>query len=223
MGTIASDTFSGTSGDELPTYDANWTKHSATGSGVTAIIAASSRARASKSSGAASAVYYHAATPASADYDVVDDVYLASGSTNAFAHALGRINTGANTMYVAGYLYSSGWKLYLGKIVTGTSTQLGLQATSFSSGETRRVKLSMNGSTIEAWKDGSTAYDLQATDSAITATGKSGIKISTPGTPGDTLYAQVEYWEVSEADTGGQPHRKRLGGVGFAAHNAGVW
>jgi hypothetical protein len=151
-------------------------------------------------------------------------MYLATGGVGISGYVAGRVNTGANTMYVAGYTYTSPtWSLILNRIVAGSATQLGSAATSFSNGDTRRVQLKMSGTTIEAWMDGSSVADISQTDSNITAAGKGGFRLNTNSTPSDSSHEQFDYWELNEADAGGQPARKRLGGVPFAAHNVGVW
>lgn len=121
MAQFAVDTFTGTSGTELATYSANWVKASYSGSSDW-VLSDANRARC----GGSNSTYYNTGTPASADYTVKVDVYIASDAA-ATPGVCGRLDTSAQTYYHARAVRVNSttlnWELY--KRVVGTFTQLG--------------------------------------------------------------------------------------------------
>lgn len=173
MAQFASDAFTGTSGTELSAYSGNWTKHPSSGAG-TFVISNANRCR--KNSGDANeAIYYHSGSPASADYTVSADLVFVSSDV-ASPSVCGRMSTSANTFYMARYNtdLGGGWQLY--KRVAGTFTQLGSTASATFTSGTKNLVLRMSGSTIELYKEGSGTPTISATDTAISAAGKSGLR-----------------------------------------------
>ncbi|MBK5203858.1 MAG: hypothetical protein JJD98_00165 [Polaromonas sp.] len=173
MAVFGSDSFTGTSGTTLPAYSGNWVRPSWSG----AVDWKISDANAAYAVGA-SCYVYHTAAPASADYTVKADVYIAStgGSSAISPGVLGRLSTSAATYYFARLVNSGGglWRLY--KRVNGTWTQFGSDvAGSVAAGESHEVKLSMVGTTIALYKNGEASPAITATDGSITAAGLSGL------------------------------------------------
>lgn len=199
MAQFASDAFTGTEGDLLSTYSANWTLHTSyTG---TAEIA-SSRVRQTSTTTTA---YYHSGTPATADYSVSADLFMkdTNGGDGAVG-VIGRVDTAANTLYMARYNggATDGWQLY--KAVTGTFTQLGsTSAQSLTAATAYNVKLEMIGTAIKLYKELSGTATISATDSAITAAGKAGIRCATNGlAPSDTTGIHLDNFSADDVASG---------------------
>lgn len=194
MAQFASDSFSGTDGTLLSTYSANWVKHSSSGAGTLLIY--SDRAR--KNEGGDEALYYHSGTPGGADYSVTSIITCVS-SASGNPGVCGRINTAANTFYMARYdTASGGWQLY--KRVTGTFTQLGSTSTQTFASGSKEIKLKMVGSAIELFKEGGGSATISATDSAITAAGKAGLRASAAAT--DTTSYHFENFSADDISGG---------------------
>ncbi len=173
MAQFAVDTFTGTSGTELSTYSANWVKPSYSGSSNW-VISDANRARCE----GANSTYYNTGAPASADYTVKVDVYIASDAA-ATPGVCGRLDTSAQTYYHARAARVNSttlnWELY--KRVVGTFTQLGSSISqTIAVGNSYELKLSMVGTTIELYDEGGGSATISATDSAITAAGYSGLR-----------------------------------------------
>lgn len=180
MAQFASDTFTGTSGTELATYSASWTKH--TSYANTAAISDANRVRSVTAT--TSTAYYHSGSPATADYSVSADLFFKE-TNGGLGHSgtIGRVDTAANTFYMARYSgdASDGWQLY--KAVAGVFTQLGSTSAEAITDETsHNIKLEMVGTAIKLYKDGSGTATISATDSAISAAGKAGIRITSSDT-----------------------------------------
>ena len=194
MAQFASDSFSGTDGTLLSTYSANWVKHSSSGAGTLLIY--SDRAR--KNEGGDEALYYHSGTPGGADYSVTSLIACVS-SASGNPGVCGRINTAANTFYMARYdTASGGWQLF--KRVTGTFTQLGSTSTQTFASGSKEIKLKMVGSAIELFKEGGGSATISATDSAITAAGKAGLRASAAAT--DTTSYHFENFSADDISGG---------------------
>lgn len=201
MAQFASDAFTDTAGTALSTHSADWTLHTSYGTGA-CVISDANRVRRSNNN---SALFWHAGTPASADYEVSADLFTKEtdgGASNT--GVVGRVDTAANTCYHARYGGSSvdGWQLF--KLVAGTATQLGSTSSQSLTDETTyAVKLKMAGTTIELFKEGSGSATVSVTDSAISAAGKSGIRFV--GT-GETNTTGLHLDNFSADDVGAASH-----------------
>lgn len=198
MGSFVTDNFNGTEGDALETYQPDWTRH---GSYYGYAEIAANRVRPTSTS---SPCYYRTATPPSADYEVIADVYIATDSGNYIADICGRINTAAKTMYLAscyGSAGGGGWRLR--KVVGGTVTQLGATVTSplRSVGSTYRLKLKMTGDQISLYVDGSLVIG-PITDTSITAVGKAGIQFYSASSPSDTVGYHLDNFDATDGVSG---------------------
>lgn len=213
MAEFASDTFTGTEGDLLDAYSANWTKHTA-GSATTAEIA-SGRVRGTASG---AAMYYHSGSPANADYSVLADVYEASDPTAYAVGVVGRVDTTAVTGYMARHARTTAsstdaWQLY--KFVAGTFTQLGSNSTdAITTGTSAQVELRMEGTTIALYKRGEATATISVTDSSVTAAGKAGIRLGFSGsnTPSATTLYHLDNFSAA---TGGKAFPFRRMGASF--------
>lgn len=173
------DTFTDTDSTELSTHTgetgATWVEHPSYATGD--FIITTNRVRTSGSNGAC---YYASGVPASANYAVTALVYQ-SGSTISGLGPAGRISTSVNTMYFARYLGSSGeWQLL--RIVAGTAATLGQFSATTANAATYTVKLSMVGSTIKVYLNGSEI--ISVTDTQITGAGRAGLRGTSSGTGG---------------------------------------
>lgn len=174
MAQFASDTFTDTAGTGLNTHDANWTLHTSYSTGG-CVITDANRVRRSTSN---NTLFWHAGTPASADYEVSGDLFAKETDGGASsAGVVGRVDTAANTCYHWRYGggTTDGWQLF--KFVGGTATQLGSTSSQSLTDETAYAhKLRMVGTTIEGYKQGSGSPTVSVTDSAISAAGKAGMR-----------------------------------------------
>lgn len=177
MANFATDTFTDSNGVNLPTHDANWVKHGSSGASQL-IITDANRIRVGTTD-SSETIYYHSGSPASADYTVKAD-FLKKDDSDGAQMVCGRMSTSANTFYAAQYTRSvsgstAAWKLF--KRVAGTFTQLGSSVNQTLTVDVAyEGKLSMSGSTIELYKEGSGTPSISTTDTSITAAGKSGLR-----------------------------------------------
>lgn len=193
MAQFASATFTGTDATELTAHDAAWTRRptSATNSQLVG-----NRLRAS---GVNPSEYYHSGTPASADYTVEADIYVASLVAGVSAGVFGRGSTDGNNSYSANYHVGTGWRLY--KQVGGTFTLLTSVAATLTALSTYRLKLSMIGTAIKVFADG--VQVLSVTDSAVSAAGKAGIRIyDNASTPGDAKNFHLDNFSADDPSSG---------------------
>lgn len=196
MAQFASGSFTGSDGTTLSTHDAAWTLH--TSYSIAAQLA-SNRIRIT-TAGLSSSVYWHSGTPASADYSVSADIFAkTTDGGDGIAGVVGRVNTAANTLYMARYVgqATDGWQLF--KFVAGAATQLGSSSAQSLTDETSyNVKLEMIGSAIKLYKEGSGTALISATDSSITAAGKSGIRLGNDTTASDTSGLHLDNFSADD-------------------------
>ncbi len=193
MAQFASDTFTGTDGTALQAYSADWTRH--TSYSVNSVIIGN-RAICLASGGSA---YWHSGSPASADYSVSCDIYVAEYSPSfSYAGVIGRSSTAANTFYHARHGVGAGWQLY--RAVAGAFTLLGSAAGPLTAGSTYALKLDMSGSTIKMFVDGVAL--ATANDTQITAAGKPGIRFSNNSAILGTDGLHLDNFSADEAGAG---------------------
>jgi hypothetical protein len=203
-GAISADELDDTSGTLLSNHTgavgATWNLWP--GQARTAVISNENRLR---MSGAATGgtLYYTSAVPPSANYLVEADVHVKSLLSSDSIGVVGRMNTSASdTFYLARYFRDSGaWQLF--RIVNGTGTQLGVNyAQTLSPGGTYRLALDMNGSTIRLLVDG--VARVTATDTAITAAGRGGVRLGTSATTAtitDTAGMHLDNFRITSLAT----------------------
>lgn len=126
-----------------------------------------------RSAAAGKGVMYYSGAPASADYSVQADIRIfdATGAVGI----VGRCSTTASTFYYT-YITNNNSELVLAKMVGGAITSLDTfnSAGFFAAGSTYTVELRMAGTSIKVFVD--TVERCDATDSAITAAGRGGIR-----------------------------------------------
>jgi len=169
MSQFCQDSFTDAAGTLLESHTgetgATWTKNSAFSTGSAAITAAG-RLRGN----AANGVYYESGVPASADYDVEADFYVASNAGGA--GIIGRSSTTAATYYYLDYIQSTGnWSL--ASLVNGSIVQSVTFAQTLTLGQIYHLHLVMRGTAILGYING--VLRLQLTDSNISAAGRAGV------------------------------------------------
>jgi hypothetical protein len=209
------DTFTGADGTLLSAHagelGAAWTLHpSYTGT----LQLAGNRLRATSTTATA---YYASGVPSGAEYDVTATITRLSGSVNSIG-ILGRMDTAANTFYMARYSPSA-WQLF--KFVNGVSTQLG-SAVSDSFPDTRTVTLEIRDAAKKLFVDG--VERISSPDNVITAAGRVGVRDSPSVAPTDStgfhldnLVASVTAASKQVRETGIWVSRQVL------ARSAGAW
>lgn len=216
--TISSDAMSGTTGAALQSRSGgagtSWTKHGL--SDADAVLTAAGRLRKAGAS-TWNAVYHTSGVPASADYSVEADLFVASNLLDDGAGVIGRMNTtlNAETYYLARYEQSTQtWALY--RRLNGSWDWLGASAASVTPGATYRLTLEMTGTSIRVLVDG--VQRVSATDTAIPAAGRGGLALGLGGaatTVSDTTGIHLDSFQISPpmADSAGTNHGRYLGGV----------
>jgi len=199
---------------------ATWTKYGF--SDTDAVLTAAGRLR-KGGTGTSGALYYASATPASADYTVEADIYVASNLASDGVGILGRVDTSSSfgTYYLAKYDQNGQlWSLF--SVVNNGWSWLGGGNQTFTVGTTHRVALDMKGTTIRLLVDG--VEITSVTNSAITATGKGGIVLGGGGgtTVDDSTGFHLDNFRMSPpvADSIGTNHGTYLGGVTLGATGA---
>ena len=223
-GAISSDAMAGTAAATLQSrageIGANWTKHPI--STADAVLTSTNRVR--KSGTTAAALYYASGMPASADYTVESDLYVAT--TNVASDAAGVVgrldpNNTQGTYYLMRYEQAGqAWSLF--SVVNNSWSYLAGAGQTLAQGQTYRMALDMKGSTIRMLVDG--VQIASVTNSSITAAGKAGIMLGGAGTTTDTdgTGYHLDSFRVSPpvADSKGTNHGNYFGGVGLGT--AGV-
>lgn len=199
MGQFASDSFTNSDATVLTTHSANWTRHSSYATDCR--ITDANRARASATG---YTLHYRTETPASADYDVSADVYCVTFSArDEQAGVVGRCSTSADTTYRVVLKSWSADELRLHKVVAGVFTQLGSSyAVTLATSTAYGVKLTMSGSTIKAFLDGTERVSV--TDTAITDAGRAGIQVgyASASTPSNSAGFHIDNFSADEAGLG---------------------
>ena len=214
----SSDAMTGTAGATLQSRSgaigASWTKHGV--SDADAVLTAAGRVR---KGGAPnwSTLYHASGAPASADYTVETDLYVASNLANDHAGVVGRMDTTANveTYYLARYEQpGQTWALY--RRVGGSWVWLGASAQALTPGTTYRLALDMTGTSIRVLVDG--VQRVAVTDAGITAAGRGGVSFGFGGaatTVTNTTGLHLDNFGVIPpmADSEGTNHGDYFGGV----------
>ena len=170
MSIAVNDSFTDTAGTALESHTgetgATWAKNTTYNTGA-AVITNANRVR---GNAAANTVYYASGSPGSADYDVEADLYVAS-LTNSVG-VMGRLSTSAATYYNFTYsATSSQWQLL--SVTAGTVNSTTTFSQTLTVGNTYRVRLSMRGSLITCYVNGTQI--IQITDSHNASAGDAGV------------------------------------------------
>lgn len=177
-GVFVSDSFTGTTGALLtghtPETGGAWKSQPGETATSEGKISSAGRLYCSTSAGAA-LVFQNQSVPGKADYYVEADLVFLSNVTNMSAGVAGRMQTAADTFYWARYSHASAaWQLY--RTVNNTSTQIGgnVATPAFAAGQTRKLRLTMVGTTISVQVDGTTI--ITQSDANISAAGYAGTR-----------------------------------------------
>lgn len=189
MAQFLSDTFTGTSGDLLETYNPSWAK--VAGQTGTASISSSQRAR----SASGTAVYYRSdALAPSADYTVSARLFVAASTSGPGVGISGRMLSTAATMYHARILMGTG--LQLVRYINGSAVTLDTYPYTPAVNDEPLVELVMQGTQLSVKLDGAQVI-APITDSSITGAGYVGLRMVNAGA------GQVQVDNISADTLGG--------------------
>lgn len=196
---FATDTFTGTTNQELSLYSAAWSKH--TGYAQDGVIGVDSGTYAICNSNTLAAVYQNSGAPASADYSVFADLKKLTGANAPQLGVCGRMAAGADTRYAFLHLHGSNVsRLY--KWVAGTQTQLGSDYANTLTSTAQRFELRMSGTSISGYIDGVLRVG-PVTDVAISAAGKAGIHMFNMREVGVADAGSLDNFDAVDAGAGG--------------------
>ncbi len=157
----------------------------------------------------------------SSDHSVQVEIdWVGANSLNTFASIGTRWATGSDPdHYIFGnndYSGTTRWEMY--KRVSGTHTLIGNTSSHGGlGGAGQTMKMISNGSSQEGLSN--TVSKIAVTDTGVTSGVRTGLWANTTGAT-----IRFENWTASDLAAAGQPYRKRLGGVQFAAAGQrGVW
>lgn len=204
MAVIASDTFSGSTGQELSAYNPAWSKiNSATGG---LVITSEGRVRPSSTTSAA----YGLIQPPTPDYAIEYDAANKGGATSIAAFAMLRATLTGATCYRAGVTFGSyGPTFQCFKFVQGQGAQqIGVDVgVTFVTEQVRRLRAEVQGATIRAYLDGALFFE-EEDPNPIAAAGYAGIRTYAAATPTDSIGYHMDNFEVHTF--GDESPRKRL-------------
>lgn len=196
MAQFASDAFTTGSEQALEAYSASWAKVGSDGS--SSVSATYDRVYYSTTGGSR---YTYNATPASADYSVSVDVYVASTLSSSAAGPMIRASATGPNFYMARTVQGTGYQLF--KCVSGSYTQLGsTSAATFTAGSTYNLKIEAIGTAIKLYINGSGTATISATDSAISAANKPGIYKYEASAGSDSTGHHIDNFSADQTSAG---------------------
>ena len=225
--TTTSDSFAGTANATIQSrageIGATWTKHAISGA-TDGWLTNSGRAR-KNGTGTLGATYYSSAIPASADYTVEADVFVASSLAFDAIGLIGRVDTASasGTFYTVRYDRDSQLFVMYSR-VNGSWDWIGQSATyPLTVGATYRVALDMTGSTIRVLVDG--VQVATAVSTTITAPGRGGFALghgNAVTTVTNTAGMHLDNFRITRplADSEGTNHGDYLSGPVLGAAGA---
>lgn len=196
---FASDTFTGTDGTLLSTYNAAWSLQF--GHTVGSYIN-SNAATGGLIAGGAYCIYQNSGAPANADYSVFADITNVDDTVGWQAGITGRNAALADTCYLTASINVSGTsdtqRVY--RLVAGAYTQIGSNSTVSFAGTTSH-ELRMAGDQISMYLGGVAKCGSPITDANITAAGKAGILLFNNSAASVTV--SIDNWSGVDAAAGG--------------------
>jgi hypothetical protein len=201
MAVIASDTFSGTAGQELSAYNPAWSKIN--GASGSIVITPDGRVRPSSTTSAA----YGIIQPPTPDYAIEYAATYLGGANNIAAHAMLRATLTGVTCYRVGVAESYGRVFQCFRFVAGSATQIGQNVSvDLVPMQIIRVRVEIEGAVIRAYVNGNLIFN-QTDPNPITAAGYAGIRTYADATPTDADGVHMDNYEVHTI--GGIPERQR--------------
>jgi hypothetical protein len=213
---VGEDTFADIAGTSLVDHTSDsghtWVNHQ----GYSGVLKIGADGKVYSTSGDVVHLVYLDNAPPTADYDVEGTIVGGTTPTATTAMLALRINTSANTYYMAGWERTSPgqWRIY--KVISGTSSLLGSAADTLAEGEERHVRFTARGSTLELYVDGIEV--ISVTDSAITAAGRAGLRyrneesVEANGAGYKTFevtgYSSTGAWSSTSAMTADRPNSR---------------
>lgn len=203
---FASDSFNGSSNQELSAYSASWSKQS--GYTANGNIGLTAQTYCFSADSSTYAVYQNSASPASADYSVFADCKNTNTTQASQYGPCGRMQSGASTFYLAMYRLAFG-QIRMYKFVAGAATQLG-SSHSFTTtaNQVYNIELRMAGTAISTYLD--TVSIISATDSGITVAGKAGLLLFGMRETGVDDRCRVEEFYANDAGGSAAPPVRML-------------
>lgn len=166
MGLEFSESFSGTSGDTVEAYSANWSKLSGTTNGV---ISDAGRMRLNGTT-----QYWNSFTPSIPDYDVEGDAVCVTDGSAFRTGIIARAVDADNYFYLRYAGSTTGWQLF--RRVAAVATQMGsTYSGAIGAGNTARPRLRCDGDQISAYLGETLIIGPITYGSALTAAGKCGV------------------------------------------------
>ena len=210
---VGSDTFGvDAAGTNLTAHTADVGGGWAKVTGATGDFLITDAARVRLNSVAAGAVYYHAATPASAQYDAQVTFYKATTIAGNYHGLWANLLTSAITGYQLQYEVDAG-KWVINQVTNDSYTNIGEYAQALSDATGYVAKLEIRTASQKAYIDG--VLRITATDTTHTAVGKCGLSAyasttAPANTPTGIHYDNFSCTDLSSAST---PNRLMLLGV----------
>lgn len=191
-GSVGWDSFTSTDGT-LESYSPLWTRHPAYSTGALYTRSGMVRGNATYS-----CLYLYGIPPPSPDYSVEGDlVFLENNGGQSNPSLLLRWDATNNTGYMARYSGVNGiqWQIY--KFVNGAATLLSSFNASISIGSVVHFKFEIIGYNLALYINNSTTPLITATDSAITSTGRTGVRFYVATGVTDTNGTQLDRFLLS--------------------------
>ena len=199
---FATDSFSGSAGQELSAYSSVWSKQ--TGYSQNATVGNDGQ-YAIHSGTSDFAVYQHSGSPASADYSVFASVFRKAGTPGASGPQMGpcgRMQAGAGTFYAVIYEHgSTRYSLY--RFNATAATLLGTRWTHTLTTTPETVELRMSGNDISVYIDGVLRIGPVTDGSPITTAGKAGIVLFDMRQTGVNDTGGLDNFDAVDAGGGG--------------------
>jgi hypothetical protein len=193
-----SDSFTDTAGTTLQSHTGEsltWANHPATAGN--AVITAAGRARHQAASAIALVL---AGSPMSdPEYDVEADFVPVTNTGTVFTGIAGRLDSTANTMYLARWNGSTNqWQLLRG--VAGTFTTLQSAGATLTANQSYHVKLQIRNATKKVFVDG--VEVISSADNTVTAAGSAGVRLFDSSVASDANSVHVDNFTVTPAVAG---------------------
>jgi hypothetical protein len=182
-----------------------WVEHPAWPSGLTSVGPAGR----TYFNNSAQSILNAAGQPASPDYDVAADLYVAS--LTGTAGVIARVDPAVSTMYLGQYTTGSQrWEL--ARLNGGAKTVLGTFTQALTVGETHNVRLEARGSSLKLYVDG--VQRIAATDGTIGAAGRAGLEGCTCSTSyGPVTGLQFDNFAAQDAGASTPPSQTATPGI----------
>lgn len=201
MTIIIQDTFTEASATNLTSHTgevgASWTEHTSYTSGNCVVHPTNNQCGADAVTGCC----YASGVPSVAEYDVEFDAYRENGTSQDDSGVCARVDTSADTMYVVYYKNHGVRNAYLGKLVSGSFTQLGVYTVTLPEDSDDTWTLQIRDATKKLFEGANER--ISSTDNAITAAGRVGVRFATAVTTDTSQGVKISRIEVDDLQSSG--------------------